>query len=63
MKKPWEVYAYDVNGNPVYPTPFATFRTRRGAERYVKRWPPIPAPLPGKPLYTLVIERSYWTPR
>jgi hypothetical protein len=50
------VWALDVNGDLSYPRPLATRWTRRGAERFVDGWY-IPEPIPGKPLYSLVIER------
>jgi len=54
--KRWQVVARDVNGDLV-----STIRRcmwKRGAERVQREWSAaVPIPLPGRPLYTVHVER------
>lgn len=49
----WRVAGYTLDGKRI---PQASFAWLWRAKRYVKRNPP-PEPIPGKPLYRLIIER------
>jgi len=52
----WQVVARDVDGALV--ATIGRCHSRRGAERVQREWSAtIPIPLPGRPLYTVHVER------